>query len=507
MICGIAQCFADFLKLSTYRKPEYVTSELYSIDNYNEAWRVLELCGSIIERADSYYTYFRDTDWEDVFYQTFYYQAVGTSNVTRMQIYKSLSDYYATAGCTLANVYADLVDECIAYDKSITYHYNNQMSNGKWHMMMSSPHVGFKTWNSDGWSYPMGSRIAPNEKAEMIVIADGGCKELYFSNTERQVRCITLGNSGVGRYEFTVRCDNDWIRITDKDGNDVSGGSVGTAGYLYLSILWDKIMSNKIGSIAIISGDTIERIFVTVKYIGLSDKGAGTHIEGCDGIILDAHQYASSQRADNGTCWQEIKGYGRYESVMKMYPTTVSFANRTGNTYTVKSGNNVRTVSECNEPTDAPYLEYKIYVDRNAEYTFTAYTTPSNNIWKPHGLGYLPIELFYGIRVDNGAIKTINSLPVGKYISFAADSDNQWIKGIKNNIHISTSKEFMTKGIHRIRIYGMHSGLGLERIIISSSELKRSYLGPDKSYVTDFDATPEQKVIVHFEAGKDIVYV
>ncbi len=507
LICGIAQCFADFLKLSTYRKPEYVTSELYSIDNYNEVWRALDFCDSIIKRADDYYTYFRDTEWEDAFYQTFYYQAVGTANITRMQIYKSLSDYYARLGCTLANVYANFVDDCIAYDKSITYYYNNQMSKEKWHKMMSSPHVGFKTWNSEGWSYPEGSRVTPKDKAKMIVLADGGCNELCFSNSERQVKCITLGNLGVGRYEFIVKTDSDWIRITDKEGNAISGGSVETAGYLYVSIAWDKINSNKIGNITINSIDSEAKLFVNVKYTDLSDKDAGIHIEGCDGIAVDAHRFVSNRKSDNGACWQEIKGYGRYESVMRMYPTTVSFANRTGNTYTVTSGNNVRTVSEYSEPTDAPYLEYKIYVDKDTEYIFTVYTTPSNNIWKPQGLGYVPIELFYGIRVDNGAIKTVNSLPDGKYISFAADGDNRWIKGIKDNIHVSTSKEFMTKGIHCVRIYGMHPGLGLERIVISSSELKKSYLGPDKSYVTDFDATPEQKAIAHFEAGIDVAYM
>lgn len=52
---GVADCVADFLKISTYRKPEYVKSTLYSNVNYNEAQNVLNLCEETIAEADYYY--------------------------------------------------------------------------------------------------------------------------------------------------------------------------------------------------------------------------------------------------------------------------------------------------------------------------------------------------------------------------------------------------------------------------------------------------------------------
>ena len=115
---GVADCVADFLKISTYRKPEYVKSTLYSNVNYNEAQNVLNLCEETIAEADYYYdNYFKNTRWDDAYYQIVYYQAVETANVTRMQIFQSLNDFYAKQNSSLANIYADLIDKCIEYDK------------------------------------------------------------------------------------------------------------------------------------------------------------------------------------------------------------------------------------------------------------------------------------------------------------------------------------------------------------------------------------------------------
>lgn len=49
-----------------------------------------------------------------------------------------------------------MVDECIALDKELQETYNKNMPGvgNKWEKMMSSPHVGYTTWNSDGWKYP-----------------------------------------------------------------------------------------------------------------------------------------------------------------------------------------------------------------------------------------------------------------------------------------------------------------------------------------------------------------
>ena len=59
----------------------------------------------------------------------------------------------------------------------------------------------------------------------------------------------------------------------------------------------------------------------------------------------------------------------------------------------------------------------------------------------------------------------VNSLPDGKYISYAADGDNRWKDGIFNNIHVSTSEEQMSEGLHKVSIYGMHAEMCIRDIL------------------------------------------
>mgnify|MGYP006990192765 CR=1 FL=1 len=50
-----------------------------------------------------------------------------------------------------------------------------------------------------------------------------------------------------------------------------------------------------------------------------------------------------------------------------MLPSTVSFTKPTGKTHTVKVGNNIRTVTEYEENSNAPYLEYQFYIDESGD--------------------------------------------------------------------------------------------------------------------------------------------
>ncbi len=506
-----AECVADFLKISTYRKAEYVNPTLYSNVNYNEAQEVLNLCNETINKVDYLYnTYFKNTAWDDAFYQIVYYQAAATANVTRMMIFKSMNDFYAAQNSSLANIYAAYVDECVEWDKELTDYYNNQMSGGKWKKMMSSPHVGFVTWNSDGWSYPKGSVITLPSEAKMLVSFDGDEKAYdsgtaglpLFTNTVKQRYCVTMSNGGTDEYSFTAGTLADWIQITDKEGKQiVNGGTVKDAAYFYISVDWSRVRSEKTGTVVIKGNGQTVKLIVNTSYTEYKSKGIGTHFESNDAVVIDADEYVDNKASAEGVKWGLIDGYGRYNCAMKMFPTTVSFTKPTGATHDVKVGNNIRTVTEYEDNFDAPYIEYRFYVDEDDDYTFTAYTTTTNNIFKPSGWGYVPVELFYGVCVDDQWMTQVNSLPDGKYISYAADGDNRWKDGIMNNIHISESTEYMTAGIHTVRIYGMHAGLGLERLVISNRDIKESYLGPQKTFMLDYDIIPEQKNGVHYEAA------
>ena len=51
----------------------------------------------------------------------------------------------------------------------------------------------------------------------------------------------------------------------------------------------------------------------------------------------------------------------------------------------------------------------------------------------------------------------------------------------------------------------MHAGLGVERLVISNKDIKESYLGPDKTFMLDYDIIPEQKNGVMYEAAAGVL--
>lgn len=208
--------------------------------------------------------------------------------------------------------------------------------------MMSSPHVGFVTWNSDGWSYPKAKRITLSEEAKMLVSVDGDAKAYetgtlsfpLFTNTGKQRYCVTLSNGGTSDYSFTTGTLADWIQITDKDGSQiVNGGTVSEAAYFYISVDWTKVRSDKTGTVVIKGNDQTVKLTVQTSYTDYKSKGIGTHIESHDVVTIDGKEYADNAGSATGVSWECIHGYGRYDSVMKMFPVTESFTEKTGNTY------------------------------------------------------------------------------------------------------------------------------------------------------------------------------
>lgn len=143
---GIAQLLADYSKLNGICKPEYAREDIYSLEIFNEAKKMLAWCLNIKERSNELKKRI-PIELQDAYYQLIYYPAVASANITIMYIYSAYNKKYAAEGNILANSYAKLVEECITYDRELQDYYNNTMSKGKWKGMMSQIHYGYTEWH------------------------------------------------------------------------------------------------------------------------------------------------------------------------------------------------------------------------------------------------------------------------------------------------------------------------------------------------------------------------
>jgi hypothetical protein len=448
---GIESVLTGYTKMSGCRKPEVTYTTTYSYTNYNEAQRVLEKAIDLENRAKKYYDHIVETS-KDAYYQLVYYPAVASANVVKMQIYAGLNNLYHKRKSVLANSYAELVDECKVKDIDMQNYYNDSMSNGKWKGMMSSPHIGYTQWSPDNWKYPEISNVSP-QKGSIMIVDVQGVEEAYslgtavlpvFTNLGKESYSITISNGGYTEFDYEMEASADWIKIDDMHGSISSGKTI------KVSIDWSKVSNTISGFITVLGVGEVVKVNVTAEVIDTVDLPNMTFIETHDVVSIEAEHVANNVAKSNVE-WKALENYGRTLSSVKMFPTTVSF--------------------EKSE--DAPYLEYLLKVNEDAEYTLTTYVAPTNNLYEKS-------RLKYAVAFD-GEISTIaDALPknfiAGSYVN------NIWCDAVLENIHITTTVHKLTKGIHRLRFYGLDAGLVLQKLVLSKGKLKASFFGPEESF-------------------------
>ncbi|OMD43361.1 glycosyl hydrolase 115 family protein [Paenibacillus odorifer] len=450
---GIAQLLSDYTRMNGRRKPEIIYPSTFSPIHYNEAQRVLEQAIRMENAADQYLALIPES-LKDAYYQLVYFPAAASANVLKMQIYAGLNELYTGRGSVLANTYATLTHEAINRDKHLEQFYNNEISEGKWQGMMSSPHVGYIHWNAEGWKYPEVSTLIP-AKGSILIVDVEGTEQAYvagtaklpvFTNLQKENYCITISNGGEAGFEYQARSSVAWVKLEKTSGWIKAGES------LQVSVDWEKVRETSKGEITISGAGGTVKVNVAVDWTDIQDMPAMTFIEAHNRLAIEA-EHTSSRVAQSGVEWKTIANYGRSLSSVKMFPNAVSFE----------------------QPECAPYLEYRVLVQQAADYSLTAYIAPTNNLSQSSGLKY-------AIGFDAQTPVITDALPT----DFAGGNhDNEpWCRAVMNNIHTVTTIHALTKGIHTLRFYGLDAGLVLQKLLLSAAELPYSYLGPEESFYT-----------------------
>lgn len=462
-IQGMAEVLADYTKLNGSRKPEVTRTDTYSITNFQEADRVLAQMLQLEERASLYYERIPDSH-KDAYFQLVYYPAVASANVKKMHIYAAYNERYFGFyhQSVLANWYARLTEETIKTDEKLQYQYNYTIADSKWRGMMSSPHIGYVTWNSDGWQYPQVHYMTPRDDALMIVDTDSanhatisGTLELpAFTSVGKEQYKITISNGGTEHFDYTIETDEDWILLSQNQGTVRVGQSI------LVSIDWDRLKESKTGRLKIEGAGQVVHVEVKAEVIDTKNLPQMTFVE-THGIVSIEAEHTSGRKAASGVEWKVIENYGRTLSSMKMFPTTVSF----------------------DEPEEAPYLEYSVYVSRDGNYTLTAYFAPTNNL-------HWDSRLRFALGIDDEKPRIIDVLPW----DFVAGESGAWSQAVTNNVHTTTSTHYLKAGTHTIRIYGLDAGLVLQKLVLSRDGLPTSYLGPVESYYVGSGDRPSVKL-------------
>ncbi len=455
----IGDILAKYTKYNARRKPEMLSPETYSLVNYREAERIIEEYDDLVNKANNIYEQLPGK-YKDAFYQLVLHPVIACANLNDLYVTIGKNHLYAEQGRAATNDLANKAKELFAKDAEISNYYNKVLADGKWNHMMDQTHIGYTIWQQPDKNYmPEVKKIKISKNAEMAVAIKGSSlwwpKEKKdavlpeFDPYNRQEYYIELFNRGAEPFQYEIKTEEDWLQGTPGKGEIIKEQRI------WISINWDLIPSGKHHSFVNIIGSDGNQIKVKAiinnPEFPKPDQVNG-FIEGNGYISMEAEHFTRVNETA-AIQWLLIPNLGRTRSGITPIPVTSQSQN---------PGEN------------SPYLEYQVYIFNDGEVNMEVYLSPTQNFNSTQGLRY-------AISFDNEAPQMINmhkedTIPDWKYPEF-------WEQVVGNNINISASKYYINKpGEHVLKFWMIDPGIVLQKIVINTSELKSSYLGPPESF-------------------------
>lgn len=452
----IAAILKAYTRMHGNRRPEATRPHTYHVNHYDENTRMIELCHWIKAMAD-------DVDdkipqeAKASYYGLVYYPAVAGANVQLMNLYAGKNQFYAENGVPAANEYAKRVKRCIAYDEELTRYYNEEMADGKWEGMMSSPHIGFTSWDAVGWKYPDTVTVEPEKEDRMLVLAANGDKFVSegtiflpeFTNVGQEVYRIRVANAADRPLEASITADRKEVLIEKTDS------SVGSVNNYIVSLDWSQVAGDLESTITIQAAGSEVNVKVSAVVIDAAKAEPMTFVER-DGIVaMEAGHFAESVERD-GFRWERLEEYGKTLSSMKIYPMLHNFEH----------------------PAESPALIYRVLIREGGDYILRVITSPTNNLENGRNIRY-------AVSADDGEMDVVKTIPDENYnIGGGHWQARDWAEGVLNNCHYGENKLTLEPGLHTIAVYGMEAGLVLQKLVLYKGDLPASYFGPTENGYT-----------------------
>jgi hypothetical protein len=122
---------------------------------------------------------------------------------------------------------------------------------------------------------------------------------------------------------------------------------------------------------------------------------------------------------------------------------------------------------------DSPHLAYQAWFFQPGEISVTVTASPSLACVPGHAVRY-------ATSIDDEAPETVTLVEMGDAVRRQSGS---WSKWVEDNAQEGTSRHAVAgAGYHTLKIWMIDPGIVLQKIVVSSAPLPRSYLGPPETF-------------------------
>jgi hypothetical protein len=460
------------------RKENKLSWDWFSTTDYDdEARSRLEAYDRLVRQVDQVYESL-PLEQKDAFFETVVYNVKGTALQNKRILNAQKSNAYGVQNRESAATYAAKAQEAENEINRLMHHYNRELVTvgSKWDQMASLPGPAGEQWHQ--WDMPPLSYQSLAGEPGMHAAAEGGDSANLpgFSVYNNDRGFIDLYNTGNGSIYWSSNTSDDWIRLTDTAGvfydekriwvsidwkkapKGIDGKGIITFNW-YSSAAnewmdWDRIWFSDPPAkerLALQRGEPVKigpdrSIKFNINLFNPSSPTPG-EIKGfveSNGYISMEAEHFSRKTEGKEAGWKIIEGLGRTGNSVTVLPTTV--ASITGLDEIVAG---------------SPRLEYDLYTFTTGKASLQLNCIPSH-----------PINSAYGLRV---AVALDDNKP--QLVAFM--SGNRSV--VENLMTLQTELYIDKPGEHILKIWMVDPGVVIDKLIVNTGGLRKSYLGPPES--------------------------
>jgi len=450
----IGDIVTRYTQYNARRKPELLTSDTYSLVDFNEADRVLAQWDALVERTQRTGEAL-GARHRDAYYQLVEYPVLASANLAHFYTAVARNRLYAAQGRTSANAWADEAERRFARDAELARVYEQDVAGGKWVHMMSQPRIGYTHWQQpDRNVMPALARVDVRERGTMGVAVEGDARGWPVPTTAARVppldpvaartRSLTVFNRGTAPFRYTATTSQPWLRVVP-DAADVSGEQP-----VQIEVDWAALPAgDHVAHIDLLGSDLTEvHVVVPVSNPAIRDHGPG-FIESDGHVVIEAAHHARAV-APEGLAWETIPNLGRTLSAVTTVPVAAA-----------------STAPDA----EGAWLEYPVHLHDAGEVEVRVVLSPSLDYQHRGGLRY-------AVAFDDAAPQTVTMHldPTPGHPRF-----RDWERAVSDSVHVASSRHHVEAGARTLKLWRVDPGVVVQRIEIVRDGLRPSYLGPPES--------------------------
>jgi hypothetical protein len=458
----IAGIISTYTKYNGRRKPELLDANTYSLVNYGEFEKVVADYEALALKAEEINQQL-PPESRNAFYELVLFPAKACAQLNALYLAAAKNALYAEQNRASAKDFAAQTRTLFEAQTNLMDHFNRTLADGKWNHFMDQTHIGYTSWNDPPRNTLNAVRLVETEvpEASAMGISIEGSVAAWpgesenavlpqFDSFNQQRRYIDVFNKGKTPFEFSTTVSDPWITLSE------TKGPVEKDRRIWVSVDWSKApQGSATGEVKVSGSDS--NILVKViafKPVEPTRKSLTGFVEGEGVVAIEAEHFTKKTDAGSNR-WVRIPDYGHTTSGMRAEGPADAM---------VTPGK------------DSPCLEYKMFLFSTG--TFDVETTVGPTLNFIHGRA-----VQCSISFDDEAPQLVTIVPANFNVQ---NGNRDWEQAVKDNCRrINSSHAITAPGYHTLKIWMVDPGVVLQRIVVDTGGMRRSYLGPPESYHAD----------------------